>query len=134
MEKHENGINVKAEVYYFTRKAFEESPSGTFFTDAKATVEMLDATGLENFAKVGEVQVKSDVAKDENAEKLFALFNLDFNPLGTPEGQQKIRSLGVSHTSMSINDFVVIDGEVLIVDGSGFLNIGIHKAVSEVVA
>ena len=124
---------MKAEVFYFTRKAFEESPHGSFFFNAKFTVELLD----ESFVKVGEYQSKSDKVntKDALAEEVFMHYNAEWsNPLGTKEGQQKIRSLGVGHTSMSINDFVVIDGEVLIADMMSFLNIGKHKAVSEVVA
>ncbi len=128
---------MKAEVFYFSKEAFEKSPHGSFFNDAKYTVELLDTTGLESFVKVGEYQSKSDKVntKDALAEEVFMQYNAEWsNPLGTKEGQQKIRSLGVSHTSMSINDFVVIDGEVLIVDQYDFLNIGKHKAVSEVVA
>jgi len=137
MEKLKINSEMKAEVFYFTRKAFEESPHGSFFFDAKFTVELLNSTGLESFVKVGEYQSKSDKVntKDALAEEVFMHYNAEWsNPLGTKEGQQKIRSLGVGHTSMSINDFVVIDGEVLIADMMSFLNIGKHKAVSEVVA
>lgn len=108
---------------------------------------MLDETGLKNFVQVDTheektpllksfVNIFSNKSKKEFAERLFAVYNDGTeggNPLGTPEGQQKIRSIGVSHTSMSINDFVVIDGDVLIVDGSGFLDIGKHSAINEVV-
>lgn len=131
MEKPQ--ITMKAEVYYFTKKAFHENPH-VFFMDAKVTQKMLDESGLQNFCKVGEHQTDSNISKDDFAEEIFALFNLDNNPLGTSEGQEKIRSLGVSHTSMSINDFIVIDGDVLIVDGCGFLNIGKHKSLSNIVA
>ena len=40
------------------------------------------------------------------ADKLFQILNMDSNPLGTPENQKMIKSLGLSHTSMSIGDMV----------------------------
>jgi hypothetical protein len=124
-----------AKIFYFTKKASKEEPHGTFFNDAKVTKKMLDESGLKNFVQVDTHEDQSATSKQEYAEKLFALYNdgtQSGNPLGTPEGQQKIRSIGASHTSMSINDFVVIDDEVLIVDACGFLNIGQHSSVKEV--
>ena len=40
------------------------------------------------------------------ADKLFQILNMDSNPLGTPKKQEMIKSLGLSHTSMSIGDMV----------------------------
>ena len=40
------------------------------------------------------------------ADKLFRILNMDSNPLGTPEKQEMIKSLGLRHTSMSIGDMV----------------------------
>ena len=129
---------MKAEIFYFNNEAFDKEPQ-RFFTNAEETLKMLNESGLKNFTQVDTYEINppanEDTGKLEFAELLFALYNdgaVLGNPLGTKEGQDKIRKLGVSHTSMSINDFVVIDGEVLIVDGCGFKNIGKHQAVSEV--
>ena len=40
------------------------------------------------------------------AQHLFELLNVDSNPLGTPEKQEMIGSLGLRHTSMSVGDMV----------------------------
>ena len=45
-------------------------------------------------------------SEEEVAAKLFQILNMDSNPLGTPEKQEMIKSLGLSHTSMSIGDMV----------------------------
>lgn len=45
-------------------------------------------------------------SEEEVADKLFQILNMDSNPLGTPEKQEMIKSLGLSHTSMSIGDMV----------------------------
>ncbi len=128
---------MKAEIFYFNNEGFDREPQ-RFFTNAEETRKMLDESGLKNFVQVDTYEINpttEQIDKPEFAELLYALYNdgaVVGNPLGTKEGQDKIRKLGVSHTSMSINDFVVIDGEVLIVDGCGFKNIGKHQAVSEV--
>ena len=107
-----------------------------FFLNADETEKMLNESGLQNFAHVDTfIDSDMDIPKHAYAERMFALYNDGAqvgNPLGTPEGQNKLRSIGVGHTSMSVSDFVVIDGEVLIVDGAGFKNIGKHDSVSEV--
>ena len=128
---------MKAEIFYFNNEGFDREPQ-RFFTNAEETRKMLDESGLKNFVQVGTYEInttKEHVDKLDFAEQLYALYNdgaVLGNPLGTKEGQDKITKLGVSHTSMSINDFVVIDGEVLIADRCGFKNIGKHQAVSEV--
>ena len=45
-------------------------------------------------------------SEEEVADKLFQILNMDSNPFGTPEKQEMIKSLGLSHTSMSIGDMV----------------------------
>ena len=45
-------------------------------------------------------------SEEEVADKLFQILNMDSNPLGTPEKQEMIKTLGLSHTSMSIGDMV----------------------------
>ncbi len=117
---------MRAVIYYFTKDAFLENPH-MFFTDAHHTEDLLRSEGLKGFVMVDTHEDKSVKSKREYAEKLFIIYNdgtEEGNPLGTPAGQQKIRSSGVGHTSMSINDFVVIDGDVLIVDSEGFKELG----------
>lgn len=108
-----------------------------FFTNAEETKKMLDESGLQNFVCVDTFEENSSRPKQDFAERIFAVYNDGAeiqNPLGTKEGQNKLRSLGVSHTSMSVNDFVVIDDQVLIVDSLGFKNIGKHDALKELYA
>ena len=123
---------MKALIFYHTKEAFHREPE-RFFTDANETVKMLNETGLKNFVQVDSYENPKAVSKQDFAEEIFMRYNQDTNPLGTKEGQQKLRSIGAGHTSMSVNDFVVIDGDVLIVDSFAFKNIGHHDAVSEVV-
>ena len=127
---------MKASIFYFTKVAFQKETE-RFFLDAEETVKMLNESGLKNFVQVDTFIPALDSPKEQLAERLFAIYNdgtEEGNPLGTKAGQQKLVSLGAGHTSMSVNDFVVIDGEVLIVDSLGFKNIGQHNALSEVSA
>jgi len=52
-------------------------------------------------------------------ESIFGMYNVS-NPLATPAGQQKIRSVGVGHTSMSIGDVIKLGGIYYIVASEGF--------------
>jgi hypothetical protein len=55
--------------------------------------------------------------------RMFALFNdgLDIpNPLGTPEGQVKVKQSGTHHTSMSVGDVIGLKDKLWIVAGVGF--------------
>lgn len=128
---------MKAQIFYFKKEPFMKQPE-RFFLNADETEKMLNETGLQNYALVDTfIDKDMEIPKDVYAERMFALYNDGAkipNPLSSKEGQDKIRSLGVGHTSMSVSDFVVIDGEVLIVDSMGFKNIGRHDAVKEVVA
>ena len=59
--------------------------------------------------QVFEINVASDQFPHHEqtvANYLFKILNMDSNPLGTPENQKMIKSLGLSHTSMSIGDMV----------------------------
>lgn len=67
---------------------------------------------LKQFALVESVKIDYD-SVDEIPEKIFAKFNSDDNPLASASGQAKIRELGLSHTSMSMGDFIVINGRVI---------------------
>jgi len=101
---------------------------------AEETRKMLNESGLKYFTHIDTYEENLQASKEHFADRLFAVYNDGAeipNPLGTKEGQEKVRSTGTGHTSMSINDFVVIDGEVIICDGSGWLNIGQHQAVTE---
>ena len=125
---------MKAEIFYFKKQAIIDFPA-RMFMNAEETKKMLNESGLKYFTHIDTFVEETDLSKEAFAERLFAVYNdgADIgNPLGTKEGQDIVRSSGAGHTSMSVNDFVVIDGDILIVDGSGFLNIGQHPAVTEV--
>lgn len=62
---------------------------------------------------------------DTALNKLFAIFNdadhiANPNPLGTAKGQEKVRSSGTHHTSMSVADVIQIKSDYYIVAGTGF--------------
>ena len=125
---------MKAEIFYFKKQAIVDF-AGRMFMYAEETRKMLNESGLKYFTHIDTYEEDTTLSKDEFVERLFAIYNDGAeigNPLGNKDGQQKIRSTETGHTSMSINDFVVIDNEIHIVDSSGFLNIGQHDAVSEV--
>lgn len=125
---------MKAEIFYFTTQAIDDF-RGRMFMYAEETRKMLNESGLKYFVHIDTYEDDKVMTKEDFAQWLFTVYNdgADFdNPLASTEGQQRVRSSGAGHTSMSINDFVVIDGEIIICDGSGWLNIGQHKAVTEV--
>jgi len=125
---------LKAEIFYFKKQAITDF-SGRMFMYAEETKKMLNESGLKYFTHIDTFEEETKLSRDEFVERIFAIYNdgaeID-NPLGTKEGQDKVRATGTYHTSMSVNDFVVIDDEIIICDGSGWLNIGKHPAVSEV--
>ena len=54
-------------------------------------------------------------------ERLFGMLNEDHrNPLSSKTGQSKLRSLGASHTSMSVGDIIVINRTPYITRNEGF--------------
>ncbi len=117
----------KYEIYYTTKEMFhqfhaDDELSQSLYCDDEFSEKQLTKLGLSAFAKVGEHLGNLDV--DANLEKIFAWYNMDSNPLGTKEGQQKIRKLGVSHTSMSVQDLVVFNNEIYVVKSMGFKNLG----------
>jgi hypothetical protein len=70
-------------------------------------------------------EVKKEDDSHHFLNELYALYNGhgsngEKNPLANPDGQAKIRALGVRHTSMSIGDVISIDGKYWIVAGIGF--------------
>jgi hypothetical protein len=69
-----------------------------------------------------EAWVKMPVSFDAETsnEQIFEILNMDSNPLGTPKNQQWIRDNGARHTSMSVGDVIVRDGDYFVVMGVGF--------------
>ena len=66
------------------------------------------------------------------ADKLFQILNMDSNPLGTPENQKMIKSLGLSHTSMSIGDMVEFpNGKKLVCVNEGWEEMGENLFLTE---
>lgn len=71
----------------------------------------------ENYEYISRYELQSK----EDMPSLFSIYNQDhLNPLSTPEGQARIRSSGVRHTSMSVGDIVKIDGKYFIVAPIGW--------------
>ena len=70
------------------------------------------------YSKVHTLEMGGDVSP--NLEAIFALFNLGNNPLATPRGQDRIRRLGVGHTSISVGDIVKVDGNYYYCDKVGW--------------
>jgi len=56
------------------------------------------------------VEIDFKIPDNWDLERIFAFFNQDENPLGSPEGQEWIRKAGLHHTSMSIGDVVEVCG------------------------
>lgn len=54
------------------------------------------------------------------AERLFADYNCEENPLASEENQARLKQLGVKHTSMSVGDIIIIDDVPHIVANTGF--------------
>ena len=128
-------VKMKAEIYYLT-KEMRDNPAT--WHSADETINAITYNKKKCYAKVHVLENVTD-KKDpaELAEIIWALMNGMAggedpsglpNPLGNPEGQQKIRNLGVGHTSMSIGDFIVFpektgafgEGMVLVADTLGF--------------
>jgi len=70
-----------------------------------------DSLAKLDWIPVFEMNVPSEARWTEKvmkdcADHLFDLLNVETNPLGTPEKQEMIGSLGLRHTSMSVGDMV----------------------------
>lgn len=71
--------------------------------------------------QVLEINVPEIHSEEAVADTLFQILNMDSNPLGTPEKQEMIKSLGLSHTSMSIGDMVEFpNGKKLVCANEGW--------------
>lgn len=119
---------MKAQIFYLTKEERRNNPRSWF--DIDETIKNIKANKINAFANVHELEIDDNKDLAEVSEIIFALMNGMAggedpdgipNPLGNPEGQQKIRNLGVGHTSMSVGDFIVFgNGKTLVVDDMGF--------------
>ena len=119
---------MKAQIFYLTKEEKRDNPRSWF--DIDETIKNIKANKINAFANVHELEIDDNKDLAEVSEIIFALMNGMLggedpdgtpNPLGNPEGQQKIRNLGVGHTSMSVGDFIVFgNGKTLVVDDMGF--------------
>lgn len=119
---------MKAQIFYLTKEEKRNNPRSWF--DIDETIKNIKANKINAFANVHELEIDDNKDLAEVSEIIFALMNGMAggedpdgipNPLGNPEGQQKIRNLGVGHTSMSVGDFIVFgNGKTLVVDDMGF--------------
>lgn len=53
-------------------------------------------------------------------DAIFDMFNRESNPLSTDAGQERIRTMNASHTSMSVGDIIKIRKTCYMVAGEGF--------------
>lgn len=119
---------MKAQIFYLTKEEKRDNPRSWF--DIDETIKNIKANKINAFANVHELEIDDNKDLAEASEIIFALMNGMLggedpdgtpNPLGNPEGQQKIRNLGVGHTSMSVGDFIMFgNGKILVVDDMGF--------------
>ena len=119
---------MKAQIFYLTKEEKRDNPRSWF--DIDETIKNIKANKINAFANVHELEIDDNKDLAEVSEIIFALMNGMLggedpdgtpNPLGNPEGQQKIRNLGVGHTSMSVGDFIIFgNGKILVVDDMGF--------------
>ena len=129
-------VKMKAEIYYLT-KEMRKNPAT--WHSADETINTITSGTINNKKCYAKVHVLENVTdkKDpaELAEIIWALMNGmaggedpngEPNPLANPEGQKKIKELGVGHTSMSIGDFIVfknLQPKILVADSMGFKEI-----------
>ena len=82
--------------------------------------------------QVFEINVPEIHSEEDVADKLFQILNMDSNPLGTPEKQEMIKSLGLSHTSMSIGDMVEFpNGKKLVCVSEGWVEMRTNLFLTE---
>mgnify|MGYP003151178162 CR=1 FL=1 len=82
--------------------------------------------------QVFEINVAEYHSEQTVADYLFKILNMDSNPLGTPEKQEMIKSLGLSHTSMSIGDMVEFpNGKKLVCVSEGWTEMRTNLFLTE---
>ena len=119
---------MKARIFYLTKEERRNNPKSWF--DIDETIKNIKEGKINAFANVHEMEIDDNKDVAEVSEIIFELMNGMAggedpdgtpNPLGNPEGQQKIKNLGVGHTSMSVGDFIMFgNGKTLVVDDMGF--------------
>ena len=119
---------MKARIFYLTKEERRNNPKSWF--DIDETIKNIKEGKINAFANVHEMEIDDNKDLAEVSEIIFELMNGMAggedpdgtpNPLGNPEGQQKIKNLGVGHTSMSVGDFIMFgNGKTLVVDDMGF--------------
>jgi hypothetical protein len=128
---------MKAQIFYLTKKEKRDNPRVWF--DIDEVIKNIKNCKINSYAKVYEMELdESKILPSDKrlnwvdglkefSETIWTLMNGMAggedpdgipNPLGNPQGQQKIRNLGVGHTSMSVGDFIVFKE---IYDNQGFL-------------
>ena len=119
---------MKARIFYLTKDERRNNPNS--WLDIDETIKNIKDNKINAFANVHEMEIDDNKDLAEVSEIIFELMNGMAggedpdgtpNPLGNPEGQQKIKNLGVGHTSMSVGDFIMFgNGKTLVVDDMGF--------------
>ena len=119
---------MKARIFYLTKDERRNNPNS--WLDIDETIKNIKDNKINAFANVHELEIDDNKDLFEVSEIIWELMNGMAggedpdgtpNPLGNPEGQKKIRGLGVGHTSMSVGDFIIFgNGKTLVADDMGF--------------
>lgn len=106
---------IMVEVFYMRK--YETITDGKTMGDY--TVNKLKSSQnpyeLEEFANVATFTVTTDATVETICNTTFDVMNSDDHFLTTETGQSVLRQLGVTHTSMSVGDFLVFDGSTIAV-------------------
>ena len=148
-------VKMKAKIYYLTKEMRKNPDTWMGTAETERLIKSIPYCEAKRigFAMVHElnnVNETFDIAECQKcrfpfqalAEQIWALMNGmaggedpngEPNPLANPEGQKKIKELGVGHTSMSVGDFIVLfpsetdlirqHGKILVADSMGFKEI-----------
>lgn len=122
---------MKADIFYSTmpHPSEDEWFGSVFYSKVRShetpeggVVKFPKAKFARYFKKMASFEVKDD--SSASLERLWEVFNdasdEGANPLGTPEGQAKVRASGTHHTSMSVGDVVKIGRKLHVAVSVGF--------------
>jgi hypothetical protein len=77
-----------------------------FYFKQPETILMCHEKAPSSLRRDNYVEIDFKIPDDWSLHKIFDFFNQDSNPLGSSEGQEWIRKVGLHHTSMCVGDVV----------------------------
>ncbi len=106
----------RTEIWYMKKENFRWASSGLEFLKDHPELYPDPFNLSRTHVLVGRISARE-------ANQVFQVMQGDF---WSPEGQARslIKDLGLIHTSMSVGDVMVIDGEIMVVEPAGFVRIG----------